>query len=144
MSDQMSMRIMRTFGSWVLGVLQVLGCRFSGASVLELLRWFAVRRTCTNHLRTHAPKHPRTGTSAPEYPSTQEPVLRSLRPVRLADVDPPFVSRPADADAPWVAANLAVLNKRSPDIWLDVDLELLAAVRTRDRKSIVHVSSIRQ
>ena len=70
--------------------------------------------------------------------------MRLFGTVGFADVDPPSVSRPADADAPRVAAHFAVLNERSPNIWLDVDLDLLAAVRTRDRESIVHLNAIPQ
>ena len=42
-------------------------------------------------------------------------------------------------DAPWVAADLAVLNEAASDVRLDVDLQLLAAERTRDQKLVWHL-----
>ena len=35
-------------------------------------------------------------------------------------------------DAPWIAADLAVLNEAAVDVRLDVNLQLLAAKRTCD------------
>jgi hypothetical protein len=40
------------------------------------------------------------------------------------------------ADAPWIAADLAVLHKAAVDVRLDVDLRLLAAKRTRHQKLV--------
>jgi hypothetical protein len=39
-------------------------------------------------------------------------------------------------DAPWIAADLAILDEAAGDIRLDVDLQLLAAKRTRDQELI--------
>jgi hypothetical protein len=41
-------------------------------------------------------------------------------------------------DAPWIAANLAVLNEAAADIELDVDFQFLAAIRTRDQELVWH------
>jgi len=41
-------------------------------------------------------------------------------------------------DTPWVAAHLAILDEGARDIGLDVDLALLAAVRTRHPELVVH------
>jgi hypothetical protein len=39
-------------------------------------------------------------------------------------------------DAPWIAADLAVLNEAAVDVRLDVDLQPLAAKRTGDHKLV--------
>jgi len=49
-----------------------------------------------------------------------------------------FVST-GHADAPWIAADLAVLHEAAMDIRLDVDFHLLAAERTRDQELVWHV-----
>jgi hypothetical protein len=41
-------------------------------------------------------------------------------------------------DAPWIAANLAVLNEAAGDVRLDVDFRVLAAKRTRDQELVGH------
>ena len=48
----------------------------------------------------------------------------------------PIVVSTVHGDAPWVAADLAVLNEAAVDVRLDVDLQLLAAKRTRDQKLV--------
>ena len=51
-------------------------------------------------------------------------------------MDSPIFVATRHVDAPWIAADLAVLNKAARDVRLDVDLQLLAAKRTRDRKHV--------
>jgi hypothetical protein len=51
-------------------------------------------------------------------------------------VDSPIFGSTRHADAPWIAADLAVLNEGAVDVGLDVDLQLLAAKRTRDQKLV--------
>ena len=51
-------------------------------------------------------------------------------------MDSPVFVATRHADAPWIAADLAVLNEAAADIRLDVDLQLLAAKWTRDRKLV--------
>lgn len=41
-----------------------------------------------------------------------------------------------DADAPWIAAGLAVLDEAAVDVRFDVNLQLFAAKRTRDPKLV--------
>ena len=48
---------------------------------------------------------------------------------------PVFVST-GHADAPWIAADFAILNEAAVDVRLDVDLQLLAAKRTRDQELV--------
>ena len=50
-------------------------------------------------------------------------------------MDNPIVVSARHLDAPWIAANLAVLNEAAGDVRLDVDFRVLAAKRTRDRNS---------
>lgn len=52
--------------------------------------------------------------------------------------NPIFVST-RHVDAPRIAADLAVLNEAAVDIGLDVDLQPLAAKRTRDHKVVWHL-----
>jgi hypothetical protein len=52
--------------------------------------------------------------------------------------NPIFVST-RHVDTPWIAADLAVLNEAAVDVSLDIDLHLLAAIRTRDPKLVGHV-----
>jgi hypothetical protein len=66
-------------------------------------------------------------------------VKRLLRAVGAADIDVAVVTGPAHADPPGVAAHFAVLDKRSADVRLEVDLDLLAAIRTGDEE-LVHGS----
>jgi len=51
-------------------------------------------------------------------------------------MDNPFVASTRHLDAPWIAADLAVLNEAAFDVRLDVDFQLLAAKRTRDRELV--------
>jgi hypothetical protein len=57
-----------------------------------------------------------------------------LRAVGAADLDVAVVAGPAHADTPGVAAHLAILDERAADVRLEVDLDLLAAVRTGDEE----------
>jgi hypothetical protein len=41
-------------------------------------------------------------------------------------------------DAPWIAANLAVLNEAAVNVRLDVDFQVLAAKRTLDKELTWH------
>jgi hypothetical protein len=50
----------------------------------------------------------------------------------------PIVASTRHLDAPWIAANLAVLNEAAVDVWLDVDFQVLAAKRTRDQELVWH------
>jgi hypothetical protein len=54
-------------------------------------------------------------------------------------MDDPVVVSARHADAPWIAADLAVLHEAAMDIWFDVDFHLLAAKRTGDQELIWHV-----
>ena len=54
-------------------------------------------------------------------------------------MDNPIVVSTRHADAPWIAADLAVLNEAAMDVRLDVDFDLLAAKRTGDQEFIWHV-----
>jgi hypothetical protein len=56
----------------------------------------------------------------------------------------PIVVSTGDVDAPRVTADLAVLNEAAGDVRLDVDLQLLAAERTRDRKLVWHCAILLQ
>jgi len=51
-------------------------------------------------------------------------------------VDSPILVSTRHVDAPRIAADLAVLNEAAADVRLDVDLQLLAAKRTRDPKLV--------
>ena len=50
----------------------------------------------------------------------------------------PIVVSTGHRDSPWVTADLTVLNEAAVDVRLDVDLQLLAAERTRDQKLVWH------
>jgi hypothetical protein len=41
-------------------------------------------------------------------------------------------------DAPWIAANLAVLNEAAVHVRLDVDFQVFAAKRTYHKESVWH------
>jgi hypothetical protein len=45
---------------------------------------------------------------------------------------------PNDANAPGVAADLAILHEAARDVRLEVDFDILAAVRARYDKIVVH------
>src|SRR5262245_61261423 len=51
----------------------------------------------------------------------------------------PIVVSTGHVDAPWITADLAILNEAAVDVGLDVDLQLLAAERTRDQKLVWHL-----
>ena len=51
-------------------------------------------------------------------------------------MDSPIFVSTRHVDAPWIAADLAVLNEAAVDVGLDVDLQLLAAKRTRDQELV--------
>jgi hypothetical protein len=54
-------------------------------------------------------------------------------------MDNPIVVSTRHADAPWIAADLAVLDEAAMDVGLDVDLHLLAAKRTGDQELVWHL-----
>ena len=56
----------------------------------------------------------------------------------------PIVVSTGHGDAPWVTADLAVLNEAAADVRLDVDLQLLAAERTCDQKLVWHCAILLQ
>ena len=51
-------------------------------------------------------------------------------------MDGPLFASTRHVDAPRVAADLAVLNEAAGDVRLNVDLQLLAAKRTRDQELV--------
>jgi hypothetical protein len=53
-------------------------------------------------------------------------------------MDNPIVASARHLDAPWITANLAVLNEAAVDVGLDVDFQVLAAKRTRDPELVWH------
>jgi len=53
-------------------------------------------------------------------------------------MDNPVVVSARHEDAPWIAADLAILHEAAMDIRLDVDFHLLAAKRTRDDELLGH------
>ena len=60
------------------------------------------------------------------------PGLFSLRTVGSRHADGPIYTIDRDAQEPRVAAHLAVLHERARDVHVDVDLDVLSAVRARD------------
>jgi len=62
----------------------------------------------------------------------------SFRSVRAGDVDLAVLAGSVDPDAPGIAADLAVLHERASDVGLEIDFDLLAAVRTDDVELIAH------
>jgi len=56
------------------------------------------------------------------------------------DVDKAVLARARHADAPRIAADLAVLDEAAGHLGLDVDLDLLAAIGTGDKKLVIHVT----
>jgi hypothetical protein len=42
-------------------------------------------------------------------------------------------------DAPWIAADFAILNEAAVNVWLDIDFHLLATKRTRDNEFVCHL-----
>ena len=57
---------------------------------------------------------------------------RLFRAVGPRDLDRAFPVGPCDAQAPGIAADLAVLHERAADVWFDIDLDELAAIRAGD------------
>jgi hypothetical protein len=53
-------------------------------------------------------------------------------------MDNAIVASTRHLDAPWIAADLAVLNEAAVDVTLDVDFQVLAAKRTRDQELVWH------
>src|SRR5688500_13236201 len=53
-------------------------------------------------------------------------------------MDDSVVASTGHANAPWIAANLAVLNEAAVDVRLDVDFQSLAAKRTGDQELVWH------
>lgn len=53
-------------------------------------------------------------------------------------MDNPIVASARHADAPWIAAHLAVLHEAAGDVRLDVHFHALAAKRTRDQELVRH------
>src|SRR5262249_36210824 len=64
-------------------------------------------------------------------------VLALFRSVGARDVDGSVVALSCHEDPPGVAADLAVLNEAAADVGLEIDLDLLAAVRAGDDE-LVH------
>jgi len=64
-----------------------------------------------------------------------EPLLGS---VSLRNVDPATVPAADDVHPPRATTDLAILHEAASDVRLDVDLDGLAAVRTRDREVVRH------
>ena len=62
----------------------------------------------------------------------------SLRSVGAGDLHVAVVAGPGHADAPGIAAHLAILHEGAGHVGLEIYLDLLAAVRTRDEQLIVH------
>jgi hypothetical protein len=61
-----------------------------------------------------------------------------LRPVGAGDLHVAIVAGTVDAHAPRIAADLAVLHESTRHVGLEIDFDLLTAVRTRDEELIVH------
>ena len=53
-------------------------------------------------------------------------------------MDNPIVTSTRHLDAPWIAANLTVLNEAAVDVRFDVDFQVLAAKRTPDQELVWH------
>ena len=62
--------------------------------------------------------------------------------VGTPNVDRAIVAGSADPHAPRIAADLAVLNERPPDIGLEIDLDLFTAVRAGDGE-LIHGDQLR-
>ncbi len=56
----------------------------------------------------------------------------------------PIVVSTGHVDAPWVTADLAVLNETAMDVRLDVDLQLLAAEWACDQELVWHCAILLQ
>src|SRR5262245_11883200 len=64
----------------------------------------------------------------------------SFRSVRTRNIDLTVLTGPVDADPPWIAAHLTVLHQRAADVRLEIDFDLLAAVRTSDEELVAQRS----
>ena len=53
-------------------------------------------------------------------------------------MDNPIIVSTGHMDAPRIAAHFAVLNEAAVNVRLDVDLQVLAAKRTRDQELVWH------
>jgi hypothetical protein len=53
----------------------------------------------------------------------------------------PIVVSTRHLDPPWVAAHLAVLNEAAVNVRLDVDFDVLAAIRTGDQEVVWHLAN---
>ena len=75
-------------------------------------------------------------------PRSRSKTTRALRPgpsfrsVCSRDMDGPIAASTRHVDAPGIAADLAILNEASCDVWFDVDLDLLSAKGTGDEKIV--------
>ena len=58
--------------------------------------------------------------------------------VGSSEIDVALTIAAIHTDAPRIAAHLAVLDERAAHVGLDVDLDLLSAVRTGDDEGVVH------
>ena len=65
-------------------------------------------------------------------------VASLLRAVGAHDRNVPLATDLCNADAPRIAADLAILNKSAPHIGFDVDLDLLPAVRACHDELVIH------
>ena len=50
----------------------------------------------------------------------------------------PIIVSTRHADAPWIAAHLAVLNEAAVDVRLDIDFQLLTAIGARHQELVWH------
>ena len=54
----------------------------------------------------------------------------------------PILVSAGHVDAPWIAADLAVLDETAADVRLDVDLQLFATKRTCHQELVCHVDEL--
>jgi hypothetical protein len=66
------------------------------------------------------------------------PAQRLFGAVGAPHVDGSLVAPARNADAPWIAADFAVLNEASRHVRLHADFDLLAAVGTDDEEGLRH------
>ena len=91
------------------------------------------------HVERDAGGHSSAGASGRKGPGSREmPGPGLLRTVGTPHVDMAITAFARDANKPGIAAHLAVLNETSRHVGLDEDLAVLATVRTRHNKSVVH------
>ena len=65
------------------------------------------------------------------------PLLRTIRP---REFHVSFIDGLNDADAPRIAANLAILNERPTHVWLDVDFARFPTIRAGDGEVVIHAA----